>query len=94
MAMNEETHTKGVKTNERMVAKPMCNQAWFTETDYANEELGRFPTGEGFPGKASAVVVGACPSAKPPGRAFRCKSSAGLPGLRAFRSNPSREMRG
>ncbi|MBK8228409.1 MAG: DEAD/DEAH box helicase family protein [Flavobacteriales bacterium] len=35
----------------------------------------------------------ACPLAKPRGPAFRSKSAPGLPGLRAFRFNPSREMR-
>jgi len=38
-------------------------------------------------------MVWACPLAKPRGPAFRSKSAPGLPGLRAFRFNPSREMR-
>ena len=37
--------------------------------------------------------VGACPRLKSSrGPAFRCKFAPGLPGLRAFRCNPSREM--
>jgi type I restriction enzyme M protein len=32
----------------------MWNQDWFTENDYDNDELGRFPAGAGFPGKSSA----------------------------------------
>lgn len=43
-----------LKTFDRVVANPMWNQDWFTEADYANDELDRFPTGAGFPGKASA----------------------------------------
>ena len=42
---------------------------------------------------AKLEVVWACPASKQAGPAFRCKSAPGLPGLRAFRSNPSREMR-
>jgi len=42
---------------------------------------------------AKLEVGWACPLAKPRGPAFRCKSAPGLPGLRAFRSDPSREMR-
>jgi len=92
---NPKFREKGrLKTFDRVVANPMWNQDWFTEADYANDELDRFPNGAGFPGKASAVVVGACPRLKSSrGPAFRCKSAPGLPGLRAFRSNPSREMR-
>ena len=30
------------------------NQDWFTEADYDNDELDRFPAGAGFPGKSSA----------------------------------------
>lgn len=41
-----------LKTFDRVV--PMWNQDWFTEADYANDEQDRFPTGAGFPGKASA----------------------------------------
>lgn len=48
----------------------------------------------GVPPEGSGMV-GACPRLKSSrGPAFRCKSAPGLPGLRAFRSNPSREMRG
>jgi len=39
---------------DRVVANPMWNQDWFTEADYDNDELGRFPVGAGFPGKSSA----------------------------------------
>ena len=39
---------------DRVVANPMWNQDWFTETDYDSDELGRFPAGAGFPGKSSA----------------------------------------
>ena len=41
-------------TFDRVVANPMWNQDWFIETDYDNDELGRFPAGAGFPGKSSA----------------------------------------
>jgi type I restriction enzyme M protein len=43
-----------LKTFDRVVANPMWNQDWFTEADYTNDELDRFPSGAGFPGKASA----------------------------------------
>jgi len=43
-----------LKTFDRVVANPMWNQDWFTEADYANDELDRFPNSAGFPGKASA----------------------------------------
>jgi type I restriction enzyme M protein len=39
---------------DRVVSNPMWNQNWFTEQDYDNDELGRFPQGAGFPGKQSA----------------------------------------
>ena len=39
---------------DRVVANPMWNQDWFTEPDYDNDELDRFPAGAGFPGKSSA----------------------------------------
>ncbi len=39
---------------DRVVANPMWNQDDFTEQDYDNDELGRFPQGAGFPGKSSA----------------------------------------
>ena len=39
-------------TFDRVVANPMWNQNWFTEADYENDELDRFPAG--FPGKSSA----------------------------------------
>jgi type I restriction enzyme M protein len=39
---------------DRVVANPMWNQDWFTENDYDNDELDRFPAGAGFPGKSSA----------------------------------------
>ncbi len=44
----------GLRTFDRVVANPMWNQDWFTEADYDNDELDRFPTGAGFPGKSSA----------------------------------------
>ena len=51
-------HTKkgggGLRTFDRVVANPMWNQDWFTEADYDNDELDRFPAGTGFPGKSSA----------------------------------------
>ena len=43
-----------LSTFDRVVANPMWNQNWFTEQDYDNDELGRFPMGAGFPGKQSA----------------------------------------
>ncbi|MCF7823124.1 MAG: type I restriction-modification system subunit M [Candidatus Marinimicrobia bacterium] len=43
-----------LRSFDRVVANPMWNQDWFTETDYDNDELDRFPTGAGFPGKSSA----------------------------------------
>ncbi len=43
-----------LRTFDRIVANPMWNQDWFTEADYDNDELDRFPSGAGFPGKASA----------------------------------------
>ena len=41
-----------LRTFDRVVANPMWNQDWFTEADYDNDELERFPPG--FPGKSSA----------------------------------------
>ena len=43
-----------LQTFDRVVANPMWNQDWFTEQDYDNDELSRFPQGAGFPGKQSA----------------------------------------
>jgi type I restriction enzyme M protein len=43
-----------LRTFDRVVANPMWNQDWFTEADYDADELGRFPSGAGFPGKSSA----------------------------------------
>ncbi len=43
-----------LRTFDRVVANPMWNQDWFTEADYDNDELDRFPKGAGFPGKSSA----------------------------------------
>ena len=43
-----------LRTFDRVVANPMWNQDWFLEADYDNDELDRFPTGAGFPGKSSA----------------------------------------
>ncbi len=43
-----------LRTFNRVVANPMWNQDWFTEADYDNDELDRFPAGAGFPGKSSA----------------------------------------
>lgn len=43
-----------LRTFDRVVANPMWNQDWFTETDYDSDELGRFPAGAGFQGKQSA----------------------------------------
>lgn len=47
-----------LRTFDRVVANPMWNQDWFTEADYDADELDRFPSGAGFPGKSSAD----CPS--------------------------------
>jgi len=43
-----------LRTFDRVVANPMWNQDWFTEADYDNDELDRFPKEAGFPGKSSA----------------------------------------
>ena len=43
-----------LRSFDRVVANPMWNQDWFIETDYDNDELDRFPSGAGFPGKSSA----------------------------------------
>ena len=43
-----------LRTFDRVVANPMWNQGEYTEADYDNDELDRFPTGAGFPGKSSA----------------------------------------
>jgi type I restriction enzyme M protein len=43
-----------LRTFDRVVANPMWNQDWFTDSDYENDELDRFPPGAGFPGKSSA----------------------------------------
>ncbi len=43
-----------LRTFDRVVANPMWNQDWYTEADYDNDELDRFPAGAGFPGKSSA----------------------------------------
>jgi type I restriction enzyme M protein len=43
-----------LRTFDCVVANPMWNQDWFTEADYDNDELDRFPAGAGFPGKSSA----------------------------------------
>ena len=32
-----------LRTFDRVVANPMWNQDWFTENDYENDELDRFP---------------------------------------------------
>ena len=46
--------TGRLRTFDRVVANPMWNQNWFNENDYDNDELDRFPSGAGFPGKSSA----------------------------------------
>ncbi|MER2626873.1 MAG: class I SAM-dependent DNA methyltransferase [Accumulibacter sp.] len=52
---NPKFRSKGkLRTFDRVVANPMWNQDWFTEADYDNDELDRFPAGTGFPGKSSA----------------------------------------
>jgi type I restriction enzyme M protein len=43
-----------LRTFDRVVANPMWNQNWFTETDYDGDKFDRFPPGAGFPGKSSA----------------------------------------
>ena len=42
-----------LRTFDRVVANPMWNQKEFTETDYDNDELDRFPAGAGFPGNSA-----------------------------------------
>lgn len=39
-----------LQTFDRVVANTMWNQNWFTEKDYDNDELDRFPKGAGYPG--------------------------------------------
>ena len=53
---NPKFRTKAgkLRTFDRVAANPMWNQDWFTEADYDNDELDRFPAGAGFPGKSSA----------------------------------------
>ena len=68
-----------LQTFDRVVANPMWNQDWFTEADYANDEWDRFPSGAGFPGKASAVVVGACPSSNAYGADLILRSPKRMP---------------
>ncbi len=52
---NPKFRDKGkLRAFDRVVANPMWNQDWFTEADYDNDELDRFPAGAGFPGKSSA----------------------------------------
>ncbi|MCO6466722.1 MAG: SAM-dependent DNA methyltransferase [Bradyrhizobiaceae bacterium] len=43
-----------LRTFDRVVANPMWNQKEYTEADYDADELGRFPSGAGFPGQSSA----------------------------------------
>ena len=43
-----------LQTFDRVVANPMWNQKEFTEQDYDNDELDRFPQGAGFPGQQSS----------------------------------------
>ena len=78
-----------LKTFDRVVANPMWNQDWFTEADYANDELDRFPTGAGFPGKASAVVVGAYPASNAGGRLSLQVLAITPPGCRTSHANHS-----
>jgi type I restriction enzyme M protein len=40
-----------LQTYDRVIANPMWNQDWWTETDYDNDELDRFPKGAGYPGR-------------------------------------------
>jgi type I restriction enzyme M protein len=40
-----------LQTFDGVIANPMWNQDWWTETDYDNDELDRFPKGAGFPGR-------------------------------------------
>jgi type I restriction enzyme M protein len=52
---NPKFRNKGkLRTFDRVVANPMWNQDWFKESDYDSDELDRFPSGAGFPGKSSA----------------------------------------
>ncbi|MBL7955999.1 MAG: SAM-dependent DNA methyltransferase [Flavobacteriales bacterium] len=81
-----------LKAFDRVVANPMWNQDWFTEADYANDELDRFPTGAGFPGKASAEVVGACPASNAGGSGFPLQVLDRITGQRAFRYHPSHDI--
>jgi len=43
-----------LRTFDRVVANPMWNQGEYGEADYDADEFGRFPAGDGFPGKSSA----------------------------------------
>ena len=47
-----------LRTFDRVVANPMWNQKEFTEADYDNDELDRFPTGAGFPRKFRRLGLG------------------------------------
>jgi type I restriction enzyme M protein len=48
------TGTGQLRTFDRVVANPMWNQDWFSETDNDSDDLCRFPAGTGFLGKSSA----------------------------------------
>ncbi len=43
-----------LRTFDHVIANPMWNQGEYTEADYDNDELNRFPVAAGFPGKSSA----------------------------------------
>jgi type I restriction enzyme M protein len=43
-----------LRSFDRVIANPMWNQGEYSEADYDNDELDRFPAGAGFPGKSSA----------------------------------------
>jgi len=83
----EPAHRGGggrLKTFDRVVANPTWNQDWYPEADYANDEWDRFPSGAGFPGKASAVFVGACPASNAGRSRFPLQLRARIIGLAGF----------
>ena len=47
-----------LRTFDRVVANPMWNQDWFTEADYDNDELDRFPAGPVSPANPPPTGAG------------------------------------
>jgi len=63
---NPKFRSKGkLRTFDRVVANPMWNQDWFTEADYDNDELDRFPTGAGFPANPPPTGLGPAHARQP-----------------------------